>query len=671
MYKSLLSLLLALTLSVSCVSFAFAQESFITLKNADIMTMVRAKLPTALIIEKINTSNCAFDTFPSVLEEMRYKGVPEEVLMAMLQAPRGPRTGTKVNKAVNPSVAQAPFDTTKAVENVNNLNSSERSENPQQSSTTAVLTNADIIKMLRSGLSANVVMLTVQASRGNYDTSPNALIDLKSAGATEALILSMFQPAKQPSAQGKISSRRITDELTMSFKRLERSVVTVWSETSRGTGFIFDQSGLVMTNQHVIGPSEYVAVQFNEKQKVFARVLAVDAEKDVAILWINLEGFPEAVPASFADTSGDEPTVVEGERVLTIGSPLHQRKVITTGVVSKVERRAIISDVNINPGNSGGPLFNSLGEVVGITTFGDFTRQGGPGISGIIRIEETLGVLAEARSAMKGRAAPSAAYLPVEPTDAFPIEALKNVAVAEKYDEIKRYIFGVDEFEVTLITPPLTYWLATKAKREAAKTKNKRNEKDGAVQGTIDVLEGFKGWKEYVGEYKPVLMINADPKMGESFWGAFGRSFAGYYGIHTQANIRFKTDFYKMKLFCGDREVMPIHPGKIPYIMNESNYFVRAKDATYEGLYVYPASAITTACGEVRLEIFSERNPLKPSTKKLSEKTITRIEQDFTPYFQRYGRPTLSLSGTPTISERTPQKIKHEDKDAWRKMSKP
>src|SRR5215208_7754716 len=91
MSKSLLSLLLVLALSLSCVSFALAQESFTTLNNADIMTMVRAKLPTALIIEKINTSSCSFDTFPSVLAEMKYKGVPDDILMAMVQAPHGGR----------------------------------------------------------------------------------------------------------------------------------------------------------------------------------------------------------------------------------------------------------------------------------------------------------------------------------------------------------------------------------------------------------------------------------------------------------------------------------------------------------------------------------------------------------------------------------------------------
>ena len=91
MSKSLLSLLLALILSLSCVSFAFAQDSFTTLNNADVLTMVRAKLSNALIIEKINTSSCSFDTFPSVLAELKYKGVSDEILMAMVQAPHGGR----------------------------------------------------------------------------------------------------------------------------------------------------------------------------------------------------------------------------------------------------------------------------------------------------------------------------------------------------------------------------------------------------------------------------------------------------------------------------------------------------------------------------------------------------------------------------------------------------
>jgi len=88
MLKSLLSLALTLVLCFFSVPFALAQD-ITPLSNADIVTMVRAKLPAALIIEKINTSSCIFDTFPSVLAELKYKGVPDEVLMAMVKAPHG------------------------------------------------------------------------------------------------------------------------------------------------------------------------------------------------------------------------------------------------------------------------------------------------------------------------------------------------------------------------------------------------------------------------------------------------------------------------------------------------------------------------------------------------------------------------------------------------------
>lgn len=91
MPKSLLSLLLAFTLCLSSVSVVYAQDSVTTLKNSDILTMVRAKLPSALIIEKIQTSSCSFDTFPSVLAELKYRGVPDEVLLVMVQAPHGGR----------------------------------------------------------------------------------------------------------------------------------------------------------------------------------------------------------------------------------------------------------------------------------------------------------------------------------------------------------------------------------------------------------------------------------------------------------------------------------------------------------------------------------------------------------------------------------------------------
>jgi len=193
-----------------------------------------------------------------------------------------------------------------------------------------------------------------------------------------------------------------TEDLTVMFQKYQKSVVTVWSEIGSGTGFIVDSSGLVMTNQHVIGPSKLVSVQFDAKRKVAANVLAIDAERDVAILYADLSAFPGAMAASFAGAGDGRELAVEGEKVFTIGSPLGLKKIITNGIVSKVEARAILSDVNINHGNSGGPLFNSLGKVIGITTF-LVPGANGPGVAGIVRIDQTLPVLAQAQKKNEGR----------------------------------------------------------------------------------------------------------------------------------------------------------------------------------------------------------------------------------------------------------------------------
>jgi hypothetical protein len=90
-----------------------------------------------------------------------------------------------------------------------------------------------------------------------------------------------------------------------------------------------------------------------------------------------------------------------------------------------------------------------------------------------------------------------------------------------------------------------------------------------------------------------------------------------------------------MKLFCGKKEVEPIQPGKAPTIENVHNRSVSVTDATFVGLYSYPADAISPACGRVTLEIYSERGPNKPVIKTLDSKTVERIHADFQPYFNK------------------------------------
>jgi S1-C subfamily serine protease len=446
------------------------------------------------------------------------------------------------------------------------------------------------------------------------------------------------------------------DDLTSVFKKNRDSVVTVWAEVGagHGTGFIADPLGLVITNQHVVTTSEYIAVQFDDGRMLPAKLLASDATKDVAVLWVDFSRIPEAHAAPLLSYGGIP--AEEGERVFTIGSPLHQSKVMTTGIVSKIETRAIISDLNINHGNSGGPLFNSHGRVIGITTFGDFTRAGGPGISGIIRIELAWPLLEEAKGKMGTIQKPSPEFLPAPPTDSYPIEAIKASANVEKF-KLGPYVFGVGDYDIAFVTPILRYrGLASNVRAE--KEKEKRNRKNAnAVQGTFQPLDDLRGWGEYVGEYEPVLLVQASPRLKESFMSAFSRGMAASHGYAAgPAKLHFKTDFYKMKLLCGDKEVTPLFPGKVQRVADEHDAAVNITDATFDGLYKYPADAVTEKCGTVTIQLYSESNPNQPKVKVLDKKTIDVVAADFGPYLALHGATPEGAASQPGVEKTSKSK---------------
>jgi hypothetical protein len=495
-----------------------------------------------------------------------------------------------------------------------------------------IMTNQEVVSLTKAGLDKTIIVNKIRSSKSKFDLSTDALILLKTAGVDNEVVSAMLE-AKTNLPSNETKSKRLKDELGSLFPTLKNSVVTIWSEFGgHGSGFIIDSNGLIITNFHVVGPSKFASVQFDENRKVQAIILATNPERDVAVLWADIEPFTEAIPAKLIDSSVQIPTE-EGERVIAIGSPLHQKKIMTTGIVSKVEERVIISDVNINPGNSGGPLFNSLGEVIGINTFGDFTNGRGPGLAGIVRIERALPVIEEARKQMANVTKPSARLLLVEPKNEFPLEAIKDVATAKKFD-FDPYIFNVGKFTVTLITPSLKYRLATENEREAMKGRKGREQKS-EIKGTFNPFQDLYGWAEYLGEYKPVLHIRAMPEIGETGGSIFARALiGGLTGVVPRGGkFKFKADFYKMKLFCGDKEVEPIQPSKIAHLVNEKGYLINLKDATYEGIYTYPADAINEQCGAVRIEIFSAEKPNEPQIEKVKPKYVTQLTLDFKPYF--------------------------------------
>ncbi len=416
------------------------------------------------------------------------------------------------------------------------------------------------------------------------------------------------------------SAKAATSDLTEHFKRLKNTVVTVRSESGHGTGFFVDAKGLILTNQHVVGNSEYLAVQFDRTHKVVAKLIAADPQKDVALLSVNMAALPNASPAPLYRSGAGKTPVQEGERVFTIGSPLSLDKIITTGIVSKVEPHTIMSDININPGNSGGPLFNAAGQVIGLTTFG--TRaEGGPGVSGTVRIEEALALLEQNRA--KAAGAPPGALLPVEPLTPYPIEGLKQALRAEKYDP-RPYYFAAGDFNIALSTPPLDYREQEERRLQAERQHNKRNKKQESADESADGSDGPKEWEEEAGAHPAVFAIYVMPKAKEGLGSAFGRSFS----LNSAAKLKFKTDFQTMKLFCGVKEVLPIHPGRVPVTISVQNRLVKMDDSTYKGVYLYSPDAVNPECGQVKLEIYSSKGG-EATVKTFDEKTVQHVWADF------------------------------------------
>ena len=411
-------------------------------------------------------------------------------------------------------------------------------------------------------------------------------------------------PAAAPPGETK-SSPGAGGELTALFDKLKNSVVAVHSESGKGSGFLVDSTGLIVTNNHVVNASSYLAVQFDDKRKVPARLVAANPDKDVAIIRYDPSAFPEGVVAPLLSNEAASHLAV-GQRVFTIGNPLGRDKALTTGIVSKIEKDSINSDININPGNSGGPLFTLDGQVAGITT--SVLRN----LASIVPVEVVRPLVNSAKKEIGKEVPPAPVLLPVEPTDFFPADALREVLKQERLDT-KPYFFDAGQFQVGLFTPPLNYYLRHEQEMAAARKAAKRSGGDASTaKPPASALEDAV-------DYHPVLLVRVRPKFGVFL------------------KVRFKNGFVRMRLLCGGKELTPILPGRAEFDLFDQRE--RKVDTTFQGVYEYQADAVTPTCGNVVLEIFSEKDPNSPESKSIDAATVQRVWNDFDPFRQAHLAP--------------------------------
>ena len=127
------------------------------------------------------------------------------------------------------------------------------------------LNNEDVIGLVKAGIGVEVIKAKIASSPRDFDTSTEGLGKLKAAGVPDDILIAMLAGGSGTTAQHP--GGRVMDQMSADYRRLQNAVVTVWSETGHGTGFIVDARGLILTNQHVVGPSVYIAVQFDSSRR--------------------------------------------------------------------------------------------------------------------------------------------------------------------------------------------------------------------------------------------------------------------------------------------------------------------------------------------------------------------------------------------------------------------
>ncbi len=159
------------------------------------------------------------------------------------------------------------------------------------------------------------------------------------------------------------------------------------NSTSLGSGFIYNDKGYIVTNNHVVENAKVVDITFINGDRYTANITGTDPFSDLAVIKINenTTGLPKPLVV------GNSSALRVGDQVVAIGNPFGLDSSMTTGIVSQIGRllsidergfsipNAIQTDALINPGNSGGPLLNMKGEVIGVNTAGIF--PGGIGLA--------------------------------------------------------------------------------------------------------------------------------------------------------------------------------------------------------------------------------------------------------------------------------------------------
>ena len=223
-------------------------------------------------------------------------------------------------------------------------------------------------------------------------TVPSSESTDPSTGTTEAPEQGRVPPAESGEEGGRDEASALDEPVADVAAALLPSVVQIETGFGVGSGFVYDETGLIFTAAHVVSGVSEVDVTFSDGRSVTGTVVARDLEHDVAVV------AADAGDLTAAPLSGDDVRV--GQTAIAVGSPFGLEQSVTVGVISGLDRSLdvigrtitglIQTDAAINVGNSGGPLADGAGRVIGINIAIATASGGSDGVGFAVPIDVAL-----------------------------------------------------------------------------------------------------------------------------------------------------------------------------------------------------------------------------------------------------------------------------------------
>ena len=411
------------------------------------------------------------------------------------------------------------------------------------------------------------------------------------------------------------------------FERDRSGLFTVYG-VERGTGFLVDSAGLVMTSLHLVEYADEVRVMIDSVTKVYARIIAKDREKDIAILAINPKRCAKCVTFKFPD-SAHAATPGPGDRVLAFGSPLNKLGVFSLGIVSNADPMVITSDVNVTYLNSGGPLLSKEGYVIGLNSDRTASNSGGTRVESSVALAVLLPVLLRARDSLPSLAMKpvSDELLPIVPREPFPsapIMAVKGLGTSLRLEPY--YLTDEGYFQVMMMTPQVAGWRQQQAVTALA-DKKQSDPKRYAALTKIDPIQGWNDWDELLNERKAVIVFNVMPEDAE-------------FPFYEPDKIQNTTEgsVKEMRIYRDGVEIMPVERVRLPAQLNVEQLKAAGKAVAMQAVYIYrvndfaPRAVGTVATYTVTI---TDAYTQKQTKLTLESAMIEQMWKDFTPY--QYG----------------------------------